>query len=131
MRVVFIIDDLRPEDLCYGLNRVEREKDDVIILAKDARSAVISMLQLAENGVPIDIIMLDHDLGDGLDVTWFLNWLLGNIDSGDIVYMEEPLRWVGSSISNSEWKIHTSNYGVKQSMKDKITQIQKWLDMNM
>lgn len=131
MRVVFIIDDLRHEDLCYDLNRVEREKDDVIILAKDARSAAISLLQLAENGVPIDIIMLDHDLGDGLDVTWFLNWLLGNIDSGDIVYMEEPLRWVGLSISNSEWKIHTSNYGVVPSMKDKITQIQKWLDTNM
>lgn len=131
MRVVFIIDDLRHEDSCYDLNKVKREKDDVIILAKDARSAVISMLQLAENGVPIDIIMLDHDLGDGLDVTWFLNWLLGNIDSGDIVYMEEPLRWVGLSISNSEWKIHTSNYGVVPSMKDKITQIQKWIDMNM
>lgn len=131
MRVVFIIDDLRHEDLCYDLNKVKREKDDVIILAKDARSAAISLLQLAENGVPIDIIMLDHDLGDGLDVTWFLNWLLGNIDSGDIVYMEEPLRWVGLSISNSEWKIHTSNYGVVPSMKDKITQIQKWIDMNM
>jgi len=131
MRVVFIIDDLRHEDLCYDLNKVKREKDDVIILAKDARSAAISLLQLAENGVPIDIIMLDHDLGDGLDVTWFLNWLLGNIDSGDIVYMEEPLRLVGLSISNSEWKIHTSNYGVVPSMKDKITQIQKWLDTNM
>ena len=131
MRVVFIIDDLRHEDLCYDLNKVKREKDDVIILAKDARSAAITLLQLAENGIPIDIIMLDHDLGDGLDVTWFLNWLLGNIDSVDIVYMEEPLRWVGLSISNSEWKIHTSNYGVVQSMKDKITQIQKWLDMNM
>ena len=130
MRVVFIIDDLRHEDLCYDLNKVKREEDDVIVLAKDARSAAISLLQLAEKGVPIDIIMLDHDLGDGLDVTWFLNWLLGNIDSGDIVYMEEPLRWIGPSISSSTWKIHTSNYGVVQSMKDKITQIQKWLDMN-
>lgn len=92
MRVVFIIDDLRHEDLCYGLNRVDRQDDDVIIVVKDARSAVISMLQLAENGVPIDIIMLDHDLGDGLDVTWFLNWLLGNISGDDIMYLEEPLR---------------------------------------
>ena len=131
MRTVFIIDDLRHEDLCYDLNRVEREKDDVIILAKDARSAAISLLQLAENGVPIDIIMLDHDLGDGLDVTWFLNWLLGNISGEDIMYLEEPLRWVGPIIKDTEWGIHTSNYGVKQSMKDKITQIRKWLDMNM
>jgi len=111
MRVVFIIDDLRHEDSCYDLNKVKREDNDVIVLAKDARSAAITMLQLVEKGIPIDIIMLDHDLGDGLDVTWFLNWLLGNIDSGDIVYIEEPLRWIGPSINNSQWKIHTSNYG--------------------
>ena len=73
MRTVFIIDDLRHEDLCYELNNVTREDDDVVIVAKCARSAALTLLTLAEKNIPIDIIMLDHDLGDGLDTTWLLH----------------------------------------------------------
>lgn len=124
MRTVFIIDDLRHEDLCYELNNVTREDDDVVIVAKCARSAALTLLTLAEKNIPIDIIMLDHDLGDGLDTTWLLNWILGNIG------WETPpgLDIIKHIISDSEWLIHTSNFGVVQSMKDKITQIQHMVD---
>jgi len=124
MRTVLIIDDLRNEDLCYELNNVTREDDDVVIVAKCARSAVLTLLTLAEKNIPIDIIMLDHDLGDGLDTTWLLNWILGNIG------WETPpgLDIIKHIISDSEWLIHTSNFGVVQSMKDKITQIQHMVD---
>jgi len=124
MRTVFIIDDLRNEDLCYELNNVTREDDDVVIVAKCAKSAVLTLLTLAEKNIPIDIIMLDHDLGDGLDTTWLLNWILGNIG------WETPpgLDIIKHIISDSEWLIHTSNFGVAQSMKDKIIQIQHMVD---
>ena len=124
MRTVFIIDDLRHEDLCYELNNVTREDDDVVIVAKCARSAALTLITLAEKNIPIDIIMLDHDLGDGLDTTWLLNWILGNIG------WEPPpgLDIIKHIISDSEWLIHTSNFGVVQSMKDKITQIQHMVD---
>ena len=124
MRTVFIIDDLRNEDLCYELNNVTREDDDVVIVAKCARSAALTLLTLAEKNIPIDIIMLDHDLGDGLDTTWLLNWILGNIGWETL----PGLDIIKHIISDSEWLIHTSNFGVVQSMKDKITQIQHMVD---
>ena len=128
MRLVFIIDDERHEDLCHELNNVDRLDDDVIVLAKDARSAVVSLIQLAEKGCPIDIMMLDHDLGDGLDTTWFLNWLLDMIDENDPQYLEEPLKWVGHILKDTQWLVHTSNFGRRPAMRDKIDQIKEWLD---
>ena len=53
-----------------------------------------------------------------------MNWILGNIG------WETPpgLDIIKHIISVSEWLIHTSNFGVVQSMKDKITQIQHMVD---
>lgn len=130
-RLIFIIDDLRHEDLCFELNRVKRLDDDVVVVCRDARSAVMTLCQLTENGFTIDIMMLDHDLGDGLDTSWFLNWLLGMIDSDDPQYLDDPLRFVGQAIKNTQWCYHTSNTSTIPSMQSKVKQIQKWLDKNI
>lgn len=127
-RLIVIIDDLRHEDLCFELNRVKRQDDDVVVVCRDARSAVMTICQIAENRFAIDMMMLDHDLGDGLDTSWSLNWLLGMVDSDDPQYLATPLEFVGQSLKNTQWLYHTSNTGTIPSMQSKVKQIQKWLD---
>lgn len=130
-RLIVIIDDLRHEDLCFELNRVLRQEDDVVVVCRDARSAVMAICQLAERRLAISIMMLDHDLGDGLDTSWFLNWLLGMVNSDDPQYLDNPLAFVGQSLKNTQWLYHTSNTGTIPSMQSKVKQIQKWLDKNV
>lgn len=127
-RLIFIVDDLRHEDLCFELNQVVRQDDDIVVVCRDARSAVMTLCQLAVNHFAIDITMLDHDLGDGLDTSWFLNWLLGMVDADDPQYLDAPLKFIGPILKNTQWFYHTSNIGTIPSMKSKVSQIQKWLD---
>lgn len=119
MRTVFIIDDTLHEDTCYEMNNIERLEDDVIIMAKDVQSAIVSLLQLVVNGIPVDIIVL------GSDTTGFLDWLLGNINPDDVLYLDDPLRMVGHCLKDTVWKI--------QSQEDdyRIKQVQHRLDFGM
>jgi hypothetical protein len=42
-------------------------------------------MALAEQGIEIDVFMLDHDLGDGRDTSWWLNFLLGMLLNDSII----------------------------------------------
>lgn len=125
MNVIYIIDDARHEDYCCELNNYVKQEDDIIILTKSCRSAIYGLIKMAMNRIPIDIIMLDHDLGDGQDVSSFLNWLIGNVYDDDVVLDDETFKWIADIIKESEWMIHTSNTGMIPSMKSKIESIKE------
>ena len=128
-RVVFIIDDQRHEDYCYELNGVTRLDDDVVILSKDAMSAAYAIMALAEQGIEIDIFMLDHDLGDGKDTSWWLNFLLGMLLNDSIIPDDfMVLEHIAPYIQNSEWFIHTSNAGMVKPMQGKIDAIKIYVE---
>ena len=114
IQTVLVIDDLRSIDYCFSLNKVKRTDNMDVHLVLDAQSAISKFVDLCNSSKKIDIIMLDHDLGETTIID-FLNYLIF-----ESVICENKIK---DSISNCVFYLHTSNYSSRGNMISKIKAI--------
>lgn len=113
---ILVIDDNRSVDYCLELNKLPSEADTFLATSADKAIEVFEMIKIF--GGKFDCICLDHDLGDGKDIVYFLNYLIDNVNTDN----HEIYKRIFSDV---KWHIHTSNYSAIPNMISKIKMIMK------